>query len=91
MQKKYNKISLGYQLHKIMSDFHTITLLLIICRVIDGTHIKLSKKPQKDDTPEQYMNKYHFYSKLLQGICDAQKVFWNVCVNAPGRTHDACH
>eukprot|EP01018_Ginkgo_biloba_P014471 Gb_35823 [translate_table: standard] len=74
-----------------MSDFRTITLLPTICGVIDGTHIKLAKKPKKDETPEQYMNKHHFYSVLLQGICDAQKVFWDVCVNAPGGTHDARH
>eukprot|EP01018_Ginkgo_biloba_P019970 Gb_15659 [translate_table: standard] len=89
--KRYIKIPSGDQLHKIMSDFQTITLLLTICGVIDGTHIKLTKKPKNDNTPVQYMNRHHFYSILLQGICDAQKVFWDVCVNAPRGTHDACH
>eukprot|EP01018_Ginkgo_biloba_P014236 Gb_12847 [translate_table: standard] len=51
MQKRYIKIPSGDQLHKIMSDFETITLLPTICGVIDGTHIKLTKKPKNDDTP----------------------------------------
>eukprot|EP01018_Ginkgo_biloba_P023651 Gb_13946 [translate_table: standard] len=88
MQKKYIKIP---QDTNFMSDFQTITLLPTICGVIDGMHIKLAKKPKKDETPEQYMNRHHFYSVLLQGIYDAQKVFWDVCVNAPGGTHDARH
>eukprot|EP01018_Ginkgo_biloba_P002774 Gb_08741 [translate_table: standard] len=91
MQKRYIKIPSGDQLHKIMSDFQTITLLPTIYGVIDGTHIKLTKKPKNDDTPVQYMNRHHFYSVLLQGICDAQKVFWDVCVNALGGTHYARH
>eukprot|EP01018_Ginkgo_biloba_P006627 Gb_10657 [translate_table: standard] len=74
MQKKYIKIPSGYQLHKILSDFQTIALLPTIYGVTDGTHIKLAKKSQKE-TPEQYMNRHHFYSVLLQGMCDAQKVF----------------
>eukprot|EP01018_Ginkgo_biloba_P006963 Gb_28010 [translate_table: standard] len=90
MQKRYIKILSRYQLHKIMSDFQTIISLPAICGVIDGTHIKIAK-PQKDETPEKYMNKHHFYSVLLQGICDAQKVFWDVCVNALGGAHDARH
>eukprot|EP01018_Ginkgo_biloba_P020398 Gb_36726 [translate_table: standard] len=102
MQKRYIKIPSRDQLHKIMSDFQTITLLPTICGVIDGTHmrtrcgvidgthIKLTKKAKNDDTPVQYMNRHHFYSVLL-GICDAQKVFWDVCVNAPGGTNDARH
>eukprot|EP01018_Ginkgo_biloba_P005874 Gb_20819 [translate_table: standard] len=91
MQKRYIQIPSGDQLHKIMYNFQTITLLRIICGVIDGSHIKLANKPKNDDTPVHYMNRHHFCSVLLQGICDAQKVFWDVCVNAPGETHDARH
>eukprot|EP01018_Ginkgo_biloba_P028294 Gb_03035 [translate_table: standard] len=74
-----------------MSEFHTLTLLLSVCGVIDGTHIKLVYRPQKKHTPMNYINKHHFYSVLLQGICDAKKLFWDVCVNAPDGAHDADH
>eukprot|EP01018_Ginkgo_biloba_P035148 Gb_30824 [translate_table: standard] len=72
-----------------MSDFQTITLLPTICGVINGTHIKLAEKPKKDATLEQYMNRYHFYNVLLQGICNSK--CYDVCVNALGRIHDARH
>ena len=38
-----------------------------------------------------YTNRHHFYSVLLQGICDPQKIFWDVSVNAPSGTHDVDH
>eukprot|EP01018_Ginkgo_biloba_P036310 Gb_14023 [translate_table: standard] len=92
MQKRYIKIPSGYQLYKIMYDFQTIILLRTICGAIDGTHIKLAKKPKKDETLEQYCTDITFIVYLMcHRICDAQKVFWDVCVNAPGGTYDTRH
>ena len=27
----------------------------------------------------------------MQGVCENKKIFWNLCVRAPRRTHDAAH
>lgn len=63
------------RLIEIASDFQTLTLLPNVCGAIDGTHIKLYQKPKDVDYPAQYMCRHHFYSILLQGICDAHKSF----------------
>ena len=39
--------------------------------------------------PANYWNSHDHHSILLQGICNANIMFWNVCVRAHGETHDA--
>ena len=41
--------------------------------------------------PFNYENRHHFYIVLLKVICDPQKMFWDVSLNAPGGAHDADH
>lgn len=79
------------RLEEIISDFQTLTLMPNVCGALDGTHIKLHYKPRDAQLASQYMCRHRFYSILLQGICDAQKVFWDVSINAPGGTDDATH
>eukprot|EP01018_Ginkgo_biloba_P000547 Gb_17473 [translate_table: standard] len=74
-----------------MSEFHTLTLLLSVCGVIDGTHIKLAYRPPKQHRAMNYINRHHFYSVLLQGIYYAKKIFCDVCASALGGAHDDDH
>jgi hypothetical protein len=38
-----------------------------------------------------YWSCHDFYSVLLQGICNIDKNFWDICVVELGRIHDATH
>ncbi|MCO5554366.1 hypothetical protein L7F22_007895 [Adiantum nelumboides] len=79
----------GTRLAQIITDFEAITGLCNICGAIDGTHIKLARKPVVDLFPAQYISRHGFHSILLQGIVDSKKLFWNVVCNAPGGSHDS--
>ncbi|MCO5592765.1 hypothetical protein L7F22_046768 [Adiantum nelumboides] len=76
----------GARLAQIITDFEAITGLRNMCGAIDGTHIKLVRKPVVD-FPAQYVSRHGFHSILLQDIVNFKKLFWNVVCNAPGRSH----
>jgi hypothetical protein len=58
---------------------------------IDGTHIMLVEKPPIHLIHVVYWNQDDHHSLLLQGACDANILFWDVCVRAPRGTHNATH
>ncbi|KAG6543027.1 hypothetical protein Mapa_015523 [Marchantia paleacea] len=91
LYSKFVSIPTGTKLANNIAKFQNLTNIPNICGAIDGTHIKLWRKPRLQDTPKFYWNNKKFYSVLLQGVCDADKVFWDVCCNAPGGLHDAIH
>ncbi|CAA0807560.1 PIF / Ping-Pong family of plant transposases [Striga hermonthica] len=66
--------------------FQELTSLPNICGAIDTTPIKLHKL--YDST---YLCKYNFPAVLLQVVSDHKKIFWDVCVKAPGGSEDAAH
>ena len=74
-----------------MNGFETLTRIPYMWGAIDGTHICLSRKPKQKYNPANYHNRLGFYSILLQGVCDHRRKFLNVCVRAPGGSHDAAH
>ncbi len=49
--------------------------------MIDGTHIFLSVKPNKQITSfaTGFYNRKHFHSIMLQVVCDCDMFFWNAC------------
>ncbi|MCO5597746.1 hypothetical protein L7F22_051827 [Adiantum nelumboides] len=91
LRPHYISIPSGEKLHNIIADFQTLTLLPNVCGAIDGSHIKLAKKPNMEHIPAQYWCRHHFHSVLLQAICDVQKRIWDVYVLAPGETNGAAH
>ncbi|CAM6111088.1 unnamed protein product [Calypogeia fissa] len=92
LYSKFVSIPSGERLTSAIAKFQDMTDIPNICGAIDGTHIKLWRKPRLQDVPKFYWNKYYkFYSVLLQGVCDADKVFWDVSCNAPGGMHDEVH
>ena len=62
-----------------------------MCGVINGTHCKLNQKPPQSFIPGDYWCRHDIYSSLLQGVYDSEKIFGDVCVKAPGGTHDGVH
>jgi hypothetical protein len=53
---------------------------------IDGSHIPI-KAPTK--YPADYFNRKHFYSIVLQAVCDHDGKFIDVFVGFPGSVHDS--
>ena len=53
---------------------------------VDGCHIPV-KAPTMD--PLSYINRKGFHSILLQGVCDDEMLFTDVCAGWPGSVHDA--
>ena len=39
--------------------------------------------------PSDFFNRKKFHSIILQGVYDADRIFWNVCAGQPGGVHDA--
>ncbi|XP_037933492.1 putative nuclease HARBI1 [Teleopsis dalmanni] len=52
---------------------------------IDSTHIKINAPHHSE---EAYFNRKHYYSLILQAVCDANGLFIDVCVGEPGSLHD---
>jgi hypothetical protein len=61
-----------------------------ICGVIHSIHIPLAKRPSKRYffVALDYYNIKKSHSIVLQVVCDAPKMFWNVCDGQLGGVHD---
>ena len=57
-----------------------------VVAAIDGSHIPI-KAPQVNH--EDYSNRKHFYSYLVQGVVDSCGLFLSVATGFPGSLHDA--
>ena len=81
----------GDKLQSIIEKFRNITRLPNIAGAIDGTHIPLTYRPTRRFTPmpSDFFNRKKFHSIVLQGICDADRIFSKVCADQPSGVHDA--
>ena len=57
-----------------------------VVAAIDGSHIPIVA-PKVNH--EEYFNRKHFYSVLVQGIVDSSGLFLSVAAGFPGSLHDA--
>lgn len=71
--------------------FQELTSLPNICGAIDGTAVRLQHLPSETVNSSMYYSRYGFPSVLLQVVADHKKIFWDVCVKAPGGFDDATH
>ncbi|KAL5537693.1 hypothetical protein UlMin_045159 [Ulmus minor] len=71
--------------------FEELTSLPNMCGAIDGSPIKLHRLPNDQNLTGNYKCRYGYPSVLLQVVADHKKIFWDVCVKAPGGTDDATH
>ncbi|KAE8741563.1 hypothetical protein FOCC_FOCC012900 [Frankliniella occidentalis] len=53
---------------------------------IDGCHIPIPKPLEQE---QQYVNRHHQYSLLVQGVCDDRLLFRDVFIGQPGAVGDA--
>lgn len=91
LYSKYISIPSGERLLQIINEFKQLTGLDNMCGAVDGSHIKLWAQPPNKNTPADYWCRHHIHSILLQGVCTAGYLFWDVSAIAPGGTHDATH
>ncbi|MFS7979707.1 putative harbinger transposase-derived nuclease domain-containing protein [Helianthus anomalus] len=89
---EFIKIPAGRRrLHETTAAFAEITNLPNICGAIDNTHVRLHSLPSDVPNKNIYTNVYGFKSIQLQVVADHKKIFWDVCVKAPGAVDDATH
>ncbi|XP_057965114.1 protein ALP1-like [Malania oleifera] len=89
---EFIKIPVGRRrLHETTQAFEELTSLPNMCGAIDGSHIKLHRLPRGQNSSSSYRCQQGFPSVLLQVVADHKKIFWDVCVKAPGGTDDATH
>ncbi|XP_027346735.1 protein ALP1-like [Abrus precatorius] len=87
---EFIKIPVGRRrLVETTQAFEELTSLPNMCGAIDATPVKLRSTPNPN--PNTYRCRYGYPSVLLQVVSDHKKIFWDVCVKAPGGTDDATH
>jgi hypothetical protein len=87
---KYISNPIGDRLRSIINRFYDKTGLSNICGAIDGTHVPLICRASRKVTlaHSNYFNRKKRNSIVVQAVCDADKLFWNVCAGCPGGVHD---
>ncbi|XP_010695374.1 protein ALP1-like [Beta vulgaris subsp. vulgaris] len=89
---EFIKIPAGRRrLHETTQAFEEITSLPNLCGAIDSTPVRLHRLPADISDPSSYHCRYGFPAIQLQVVADHKKVFWDVCVKAPGSVDDATH
>ncbi|KAI4295625.1 hypothetical protein L6164_035650 [Bauhinia variegata] len=71
--------------------FEELTSLPNMCGAIDTSPVKLHSFPNDQKFAATYKCRCGYPSVLLQVVADHKKIFWDVCVKAPGGTGDATH
>ncbi len=82
---KYISIPSCQHLKDVIVCFENLIGIPNICGAIDGIHILLANLPSKKVTLAigDFFNRKKFHSIVLQAVCDANKIFWNVCASQP--------
>ena len=69
---KFIQVPTGARLDGIIQGFKDLTGLPNMCGAIHGSHIRLWKKPNLDQTLADYWNRHDHHSMLLQAVCIQQ-------------------
>ncbi|KAL1290548.1 hypothetical protein AAHE18_20G137900 [Arachis hypogaea] len=90
---EFIKIPVGRRrLLETTQAFEELTSLPNMCGAIDATPVKLRHNRRRANrVPQSYRCRHGFNSVLLQVVADHKRIFWDVCVKAPGGTDDATH
>jgi hypothetical protein len=88
---EYIGIPKGKRLQKIIKGFESASTLPMVMGALDGTHIILAKKPNKDQYPADYWCRTWFHSVVMQGICNHKQSLWSTSCLIPGSQHDSTH
>ncbi|MQL88129.1 hypothetical protein Taro_020677 [Colocasia esculenta] len=101
----YVRIPAGQRLLQTIQSFRDLTSLPNMCGAIDGSPIKLRRAPpppplaagaeadgdERSPSQDAYQCRHGYPAVLLQVVADARKIFWDVCVKAPGSSDDVSH
>ncbi|XP_058189686.1 protein ALP1-like [Rhododendron vialii] len=91
LYREFIKIPAGRRrLGETTQAFEELTSLPNICGAIDGTLVKIHSLPAEID-PSTYHCRHGFPAVNVQLVADHKKIFWDVCVKAPGGFDDATH
>ena len=74
------------EISRKIEDISEKSKVLNVVAAIDGSHIPI-KAPKENH--EDYFNRKHFYSYLVQGIVDSLGLFLSVATGFPGSLHDS--
>ena len=74
------------QVREKIQDFREKSTFPNVVGTIDGTHIPI-RAPKENH--EDYFNRKHYYSFIVQGIVDASGAYLSVSTGFPGSMHDA--
>lgn len=89
---EFIKIPVGRRrLLETTQSFEELTSLPNMCGAIDTTPVHLRSTHNSNPNLNPYRCRYGYPSLLLQVVSDHKKIFWDVCVKAPGGTDDATH
>jgi len=71
---------------KVIDSFSEKTVIPNVVGAVDGSHIPI-KAPAINH--EDYFNRKHFYSYVVQGVVDSSGLYMSVSTGYPGSMHDA--
>ena len=74
------------EISRKIEDFSEKSKVPNVVAAIDGSHIPI-KAPKENH--EDYFNRKHFYSYLVQGIVDSSGLFLSVATGFAGSLHDS--
>nr|XP_029714898.1 putative nuclease HARBI1 [Aedes albopictus]XP_029714899.1 putative nuclease HARBI1 [Aedes albopictus] len=72
---------------RLAAGFEKISKLSNVIGCIDGSYVSIRKPANK--IRSTYINRHDMVSITLQGVCDAEKQFLDVCVGSPSKIHDS--
>ncbi|XP_078440211.1 PIF / Ping-Pong family of plant transposase [Wolffia australiana] len=85
----YVRVPTGHRLLQTVQSFRDLTALPAACGAVAASPIRLRRAPAA--SPAAFRTRRGFPAVLLQTVADARKIFWDVCVKAPGAADDAAH
>ncbi|KAL5241343.1 hypothetical protein ACI65C_008753 [Semiaphis heraclei] len=87
LEEKYIVWPTGLAAQRNINGFHNLRKVPFpgaFC-VVDCSHIRINGSLSDNS----YLNRNHYHSVIIQGICDFEGKFINVFVGYPGSSHDA--
>ncbi|KAK9096710.1 hypothetical protein Sjap_022207 [Stephania japonica] len=91
---QFLQIPVSHRLLQIIHSFRDLTSLPNMCGAIDASPVNLTlnrNNAAMEGDLSAFRCRQGFPALLLQVVADHRKVFWDVCVRAPGGTDDATH
>ena len=85
-QKRFSRLPSPSELPHIIKKFGLRSTIPNVIAAVDGSHISVLAPIQNK---EDYFNRKHRYSILMQGLVGPDLQFFDVFVGVPGSVHDS--